>query len=241
MRLLLFVILTSSVFALAAQAPCDEFSKQWLQAVDNSNFTKPYTEQALAITHDGILHNTSQKMDEYKNALLSQIGTIRKNEIITCATASQTINYEISKIETKANKEYAILSIWNEGLKEFEMISPIAPTASELDNLNNRRSEWIKLCNKHNARKLVENLYESEAIYYNHRPVDIGIDEISERYSYMNRESYSLHLDPIGVLQVSDHLIYEIGQCSGSYTGKYMLIWRKKPTGEWKILFDSNI
>ena len=131
--------------------------------------------------------------------------------------------------------------IWRQGVKEFEIIVANDDIKFDQKEIDQRRKEWMELCNQHNAYNLVSNLYEPEAIYYNHRPVDIGTDKIARTYSYMDRETYSLNLTPIIVHPVANTLVYEIGQCSGSYGGKYMLIWRKNSEGVWQILFDSNI
>ena len=62
--------------------------------------------------------------------------------------------------------------------------------------LKKARKKWVKLCNKHKARNLVEELYTKDAIYYNRGRVLRGHDLISQEYSYMNNPSYSLQLNP---------------------------------------------
>jgi hypothetical protein len=57
----------------------------------------------------------------------------------------------------------------------------------------------------------------------------------------MEREQYHLTLTPIFIEPVSATMVYEIGQCSGSYGGKYILIWQREQDGKWRILLDSNI
>lgn len=126
--------------------------------------------------------------------------------------------------------------------RELEFIARAAPTDSTIQQaIDKRRAEWIRLCNAHNAAELVKELYSANAMYYNHKPLVIGHDAIIEDYQYMNEEKYSLTLTPIAVELVTNRLAYEIGQCSGSYGGKYMLVWQKDKTGQWSIVMDSNI
>jgi hypothetical protein len=78
-------------------------------------------------------------------------------------------------------------------------------------------------------------------MYYNHKPIVQGTENLIQEYGYMNRESYSLQLDPKKSVIVNANFVFEIGQCSGSYGGKYVLIWKKEADGNWRIYIDSNI
>ena len=84
-------------------------------------------------------------------------------------------------------------------------------------------------------------MYSENTLYYNHKPLVVGRELLIEEYSYMNRENYQLTLNPIVVDQVNDKLVFEIGQCKGSYGGKYIIIWRKEESGKWEVFIDSNI
>jgi hypothetical protein len=55
----------------------------------------------------------------------------------------------------------------------------------------------------------------------------------------MNNPTYQLTLTPIAVEAAGKDIAFEIGQCSGSYGGKYILVWQKIGNN-WKVLFDSN-
>jgi ketosteroid isomerase-like protein len=57
----------------------------------------------------------------------------------------------------------------------------------------------------------------------------------------MSNESYQLTLNPITIETVNPETVFEIGQCEGSYNGKYILIWKKQTDGQWRIWVDSNI
>lgn len=155
-------------------------------------------------------------------------------------------HYEIGGFTTasqQAFKHLLILKQQGDTLRrELEFIAKSTPVdTSILTTIDQRRAEWMALCNAHNAAQLVKNLYRTDAMYYNHKPLLIGHVAIAQDYGYMNREQYSLKLTPIIVEPVNDQLVYEIGQCSGSYGGKYMLIWKKDAAGQWSLLMDSNI
>ena len=99
----------------------------------------------------------------------------------------------------------------------------------------------MKLCNQHDARNLVTEMYSEATIYYHRGRIINDQNALSEAYSYMNSPNYQLRLDPIVIEKVTDTVVFEIGQCSGSYGGKYILVWSRDKQGEWKIALDSNL
>jgi ketosteroid isomerase-like protein len=99
----------------------------------------------------------------------------------------------------------------------------------------------MELCNANNAKALVTQLYSNNTIYFNHKPIVKGTADLIKEYSYMNNKNYHLNLQPLIVKVVNARFAFEIGQCSGGYNGKYILIWKKHADGNWKIFIDSNI
>jgi ketosteroid isomerase-like protein len=126
-------------------------------------------------------------------------------------------------------------------MRKLEFFSKANKTPVNLNEIESARNDWMQLCNQHNAIELIRKAYTSDAIYYSHKPLIIGTDAITKEYSYMNQPNYSLHLDPIVIEPVNDHIVFEIGQCSGSYNGNYVLVWKKQKDGSWQVFFDSNI
>ena len=153
------------------------------------------------------------------------------------ANENRAISYSINQYQN----DFKSISILEKNKLVFEFISSANSQNIDLEKIKERRKEWIMLCNKHNAQGLVEELYSSDAIYYNHKPVIRGHASIIADYAYMNNPEYSLHLEPLTIVPVNDHMVFEIGQCSGSYKGKYILVWKKEKDGEWRIFMDSNI
>ncbi len=154
--------------------------------------------------------------------------------------------YEIGHFTNARQEEFKHLLILKQQgdtlRREMEFIAlASAVDSSALLAFEERRDEWMELCNAHNAEKLVTSLYTPNALYYNHKPLITGHEAIARDYQYMNQKSYSLQLSPIHVELVSDRVAFEIGQCSGSYGGKYIFVWQKDGEGNWSILVDSNI
>ena len=107
--------------------------------------------------------------------------------------------------------------------------------------INKRRAEWIERCNEHDASVLVDEVYAAVPLYYNHKPMIADKEALKEEYGYMNNPEYSLHLNPLHVEKVNSEMIFEIGQCSRSYNGKYILVWKKGENERWSVWIDSNI
>ncbi|MCW5516370.1 nuclear transport factor 2 family protein [Muriicola sp. Z0-33] len=233
---------------LPAQSTDNSPNLKWKKWVNSALDSLPhlYTENAYKIASDGtIIQGKAALLDHYKKQEF-QIEEIRTKIRIT-AVLNTTIQYEIGGFSTTDKADYSHLIIWRKGdgvlKRELEMIvkgSADVPT-SALNEIEKRREEWIRLCQLHKAEDLVNALYSEHTLYYNHRPMIIGRNAVIQEYQYMNNPNYNLHLTPIEIKLVSPNIAYEIGQCSGSYPGNYVLIWHKALDGEWRILMDSNI
>lgn len=157
------------------------------------------------------------------------------------ANGTGTIFYQVAEFSGLHEQIYASLQIVEGDKVVFEWLEKKEELKVNFTKIDERRAEWIKYCNLHNARNLVENLYSEKAIYFNHKPLIVGREAIIEDYRYMNNPTYNLHLAPLHLHVISDQIIFEIGQCSGSYNGKYVLVWEKEADGQWWIAMDSNI
>ncbi len=154
--------------------------------------------------------------------------------------------YEISTIREDDDSYLDQLLIWKKenGTRKrvLEFVAPADEWNPEnKEVIDQARKNWIFLCNQHNAKALVEEMYAPNAIYYNHKPAIIGHEAISKEYQYMNNPDYKLSLSPIHLELVNERLAFEIGQCSGSYGGKYIIAWQKSEEGKWRVLMDSNL
>lgn len=203
-----------------------------------------YAENSIRILESGEVLNGR---DQIKDSILK--GTLRlqsvKRDTLLLAHKGRAIEYEISENIYGKDEKEKILTIWQtkdqERKRVFEFVSKME--ASKLDHLalNERRKQWMILCNKHNAKNLIDDLYSENTLYYNHKPIVKGRAQLTQEYGYMNNEKYNLALAPEIVDKVNENIIFELGQCSGSYGGKYIIIWRKEEDGAWRIFIDSNI
>lgn len=223
-----------------------DFNEQWRQKINSGaqDLGKLYTENAVKVHLDGKLLEGQDKIQEYYNAHPHQIKSISSIKSIT-AVLDSTIVYEIGRFTTSDQKEFSHLILWREEngmlLRELELVASIEKIEDLEAKMDKQRADWMTLCNAHNAKDLVTKLYTENALYYNHRPMIIGQEAIIGEYGYMNNPDYQLTLSPMVFESVNESLAFEIGQCSGSYPGNYVLVWQKNISGEWRIFFDSNI
>lgn len=217
---------------------------EWMHLVnaDSDSLAQLYTKDAIQISELGeVTAGAVAIVDNHRKGgyRIDSIKTIKQ------VKANPDKAYELGRFWTSTGQEYKHLIIWDigEGKKlrelEFVLASEISP--SYIDDIKKRREDWIQLCNEHDATTLVVQLYTKNAVYYNHRPPIIGWEDISQEYRYMNDENYTLFLEPIILEAVNETLAFEIGQCSGTYNGKYVLVWQKNEEGVWRVLMDSNI
>lgn len=209
---------------------------------DNSS---EYTSQAVAIVSADTILNGADAISTYfesngrKYKAVEQIFQVDANE-------ARGLSYAINQLTLLNNTVEKQLVIWKEvegkQQKEFEYWqSSSLQTALDTIVISNRRARWMELCNSHQVAELVNDLYSKNTMYFNHRPLVRGREALINEYGYMNYEKYSLRLNPLIVEVVNDSTVFEIGQCQGSYGGKYILIWKKDEDGEWRIFIDSNI
>jgi len=187
-----------------------------------------FKESSIFMSEKGILSNK-----EYKDYTSWSLYT-------TVANKTENIDYSI--YESKFNK-YILISEDKDSIPTIllEYIGKKGQTKKEsLDKIEQTRNAWVETCNNHQVNELIENFYTAPPNYYNHKPMVTDQDSLFEVYRYMENEDYNLSLRPLHLEQVNENLVFEIGQCVGSYKGKYVLVWQKQPDGEWKIHLDSN-
>lgn len=203
------------------------------------------TNSVKIISPDNIIDNSNQ-IANYYSAQKGKIQSI--NSLFSVeANNKRKINYELISYKTDNRKEFIGIVIWKiengKIIREFEFTKESNLDSKKFDttNIDERRKLWIQFCNENNSKNLVEELYSNNTIYYNHKPLIKGRDDLIKEYSYMNNKNYHLQLHPLILKAVNSNLVFEIGQCTGSYDGKYILVWEKNFDGKWKIIIDSNI
>lgn len=159
-------------------------------------------------------------------------------------SANPEFDYKITEFKTKNGAMFRSFSI-DEKSQAVRLFEFSASYTSELEMdtsiFQQRRADWMRYCNGHEVTALVENVYAKDALYFNHKPLVIGRNSIINEYQYMNNPSYQLSLNPICLVPFNRNWVVEIGQCTGGYNGKYVLIWNQEADGQWNIYIDSNI
>lgn len=203
----------------------------WVAAINNNNtntLEKIYAINAVkVISADSIIDSSSQIANYY---------AIHKNKITSIeslfsveADIDRRINYELIRYKTENLTEYIQIVIWRledeKVIRVFEFTESSSLGAIRVDTkeITVRRKLWIELCNANNSENLVKQLYSPNTIYFNHKPIVKGIDDLIKEYDYMNNKDYTLNLQPLKLEVVNSDFAFEIGQCHGSYNGKYIL------------------
>lgn len=219
-------------------------NQQWMQAVntkDLETLKSLYTQTIYGLSTNGIEFSSR---DTLLHIVKNNAFVVKDVQTIKRIAASANFDYEIGSFKNVNDQLMKCLLIWDKSneteQRALEFIAATDSTKVDLTEITKRRNQWMDLCNAHNAEHLIKTLYTSNTMYYNHRPMVVGNDNLIPIYSYMNNENYSLSLKPIIIEPVSQTLAFEIGQCEGSYNGKYILIWQKTAEG-WQVLFDANI
>lgn len=240
---------TNSEMEIVQSQKTSSYITGWVNAINDNNIPnieKMYASNAIKVISGDSILNSSKSIAAYYGIQKSKITSIESLFNVE-ANKNRRINYEVIRYKTEDLKEYTQLLIWRfEGqkvIREFEFTEERSSESKKVStsDIAERRKLWMELCNENNAEKLVQQLYSSNTIYFNHKPIIRGIEDVIKEYAYMNNANYSLHLQPMKLEVVNANLAYEIGQCSGSYNGKYMLVWKKESNGIWKIYMDSNI
>lgn len=223
----------------------------WKNALNtrDSVLMKLYTQDAIkVVSNDSIWTGSAGIYEHYRSQ--PEI-----NYVITPYTIDANkyrgITYEINIYKPKDAPIMVQLVIYemkrDQKLRVFEyeaarpILNPESVPEDIREQLRERREQWMAYCNAHQVNELVNDLYSEHTMYFNHRPLVKGRAALIQEYGYMNNEQYELTLMPRRLTYVNDSTVFEIGQCKGSYNGKYILIWKKEEDGQWRIFIDSNV
>lgn len=203
-----------------------------------------YLPKALLVSSAGEIYDTEWKRKDFYRNLKTSIGNIKSISTIKRIDVTPELIYEIGFFESSKNIKFKHLIIWKKiggvFLRGIEMISESDNETTDMTGIQTARNHWMDYCNHHKIKDLVTNEYFENAVYYNNGRVTIGVGDIEKEYRYMTNPSYQLTLTPISLEAVNAGLAFEVGQCSGSYGGKYILVWGKRNGFSWKVVFDSN-
>ncbi|WP_298508999.1 hypothetical protein [uncultured Kordia sp.] len=219
----------------------------WKNAINSYNrnaLRNTYETNAVKIiSADNILTSTSEIANYYgiQKDKITSVESLFSVE----ANKKRGITYEIVRYTLDNQTAHIQIVIWKtkdeKVIREFEFTETYTAAEVNSSEIAKRRKLWMELCNAHNAENLVKQLYSKNTMYFNHKPLIQGTEALTKEYNYMNNENYSLQLDPLKLAIVNANFAFEIGQCSGGYGGKYILVWKKEADGNWYVYIDSNI
>lgn len=220
---------------------------KWTKIINDSTaaLEKLYSEEAILLFPDGTYKEGNEEIATHYRAQGFKVKNLETEFTISTGPGGDH-TYDTGEFTTEDGKTYDylwILGVEGESLKrQLEFLAEASPVVQVPDEeLRRQRDRWMELCNNHQVSQLVTEMYRENGVYYNHKPLIVGQPLITEEYGYMQDPNYRLELRPLHLNSVSEELVIEIGQASGSYNGNYLLVWQKDSTGTWKILFDSNI
>jgi ketosteroid isomerase-like protein len=203
-----------------------------------------YTQDAVSILPDGTILSKDDNIAERWKQITTGIPPGKLNRASVVARENE-YHYTITTLLTADDRRYVELVVWDQrgGIprRALEFIAPYEAHSFHLEEINAARIRWMEYCNAHEVAQLIENCYTENTLYYNHRPLLQGREALVAEYAYMKNPEYQLTLTPIYVEEVSDTLALEVGQCSGSYGGKYFLVWKKQEYGVWQVFLDGNL
>ena len=212
----------------------------------SAEWSNLYTEDAIKVFPNLRIINGLDSMASYYYESPQTIDTIYTQHQIV-AHNEKSITYEIGGYQSNG-QHFKHLLIWYPAQVQPKRAFEFIARAQEMDFEENvkevlasRRMEWEKRCNAHDIENLVKALYTNPPLYYNHRPLVTDQEELIKVYRYMADPKYSLYLEPLAIEIVNPNLVFEIGQCSGSYGGKYIFIWQLDQDGQWRVLLDGNL
>lgn len=221
----------------------------WMNALnskDISSIESSYATDAIKIISPDSIFNSASEIANYHSLQKDKITAIESLFSVE-ANKARGIHYELLRYKNDKLRENIEIVIWKrkgqKRLREFEFTQQYTLEAADIDttDIAERRKLWLELCNSNNAENLVRQLYSANTMYFNHKPIVKGTENLIKEYGYMNDKNYTLDLHPKRLEVVNADFAFEIGQCSGSYNGKYILIWKKQANGNWEIYIDSNI
>ncbi len=223
------------------------YSNEHWKNTFNNNVEALYTQYdkyAKIITKNEVLEKEKNRRDYYID-LKNRYGEISKYNLLTSEKEQGGYTYKINSLETLNGNELLQLYITKDKDGFTQRVIELNFEKGKTDKrqlkaVSKARKKWINICNSHKPNELVKTMYHNNAKYYNKGRLLVSHKQLIDEYKYMSNPKYSLNLIPIHVIPVNKDIVYEIGQCSGSYKGKYVLVWKKDEKGNWKVIFDSN-
>jgi ketosteroid isomerase-like protein len=244
-------LVTSMVTVKPATSPIstlallDQENQAWLnhynQAQDVSAF---YLDRALLFAEKSAPIQGNTLIAGYFTQMQKSVSKFKSIHPYKRFTETENLIYESGYLTTDNQETFSYLTVWNNKngawKRELEAIARKTANDNSSELVNAAREKWMQLCNAHAPAQLIEQVYASDAYYYNRGRLLKGWEQITGEYKYMNDPAYQLTLTPKAIQLVQPDMVYEIGKCSGSYGGHYVIRWQKQEAGDWRVTLDTN-
>ena len=138
-------------------------NQKWMQAINNKDIellSTLYSENAMVLSNKGVdLANRAEILE-----LVPKVDFIVKSVSTTKRIkANDHYDYEIGSFVNKDDGLAKHLIIWktsnNLDIRELEFIVETDQSKVNLEEINKQRANWMTLCNAHDAKSLIENVY----------------------------------------------------------------------------------
>ena len=240
MRRLIVVIAWIVSYAVSGQSS-ESIQESYMDNLNESNVLKEFYLSDAGLFLNGQFH---QGHEAISKALLDYKATFKKRweyESSDIVKLRKGENFELGVYRSGKTELQSIIG-WKEEngwKKEIEIIFESEKIREDgLSKVDSMRTKWVNLSNSHNPKGITEQVCSESAIYFNQGKTWVGA-EINNAYSYMNDQSWSITLESIKTVQVSDDVILDIGIYRSGGRGLYVLVWGKEPEG-WRVLLDFN-
>lgn len=250
----LYVFLTSLFFfsCLSASNQKSKFQADWdvwLSAFNNSD-TTGITEQYLSksailinnelVQSDSILGSFLLKNLKTDNFKISQKLTLKIFE----HDSARFMETGYFVMNNENPRKIYFITAWlkknNAWKREVDIFYSASENEIDTTVFSDRKRDWVRFSNAHDAAQLINNLYHTDAFYLSKGRLDRGTEAITARYRYMDKPTWTVDLKSSAIIPVSDTIVYEIGRwVTKSKSGYFLIVWQYR-AASWKILIDFN-
>ncbi len=247
-KLLLFFFLLNVLNCKTSQelsSPLSIQNQHWRTSFDSGLLLDAYYTETAGLFINDKMYQGRSAINSVMTKLKGEINGIRFIGPIKQVEHDSLHFFDIGLFEDKNKKNHAYLIAWNRingtWQKELEVINAFDKNTKlpEME-IAEARQLWEKLSNSHDHKALIQEVYTSDAIYFNRGKIDEGTEAITKRYAYMANPNWQITLTPIQLLAVQEGLIYEVGKYKSNGLGHYVIIWTKTADNKWKARFDFN-
>lgn len=245
--IIVFSFCLGAMVNLPAQELSDSLAKQnvdlggtdFLQYYDDV-----YTEGFVWLIEDKMYVGKEEWTDGFY-AYALYIDPTEKGILVDSTVDKAGNQLRIMKVDRENRPSYYILRAWKAFGEEKKIELEILMTEAAFEKkglkaVKKMRKRWERFSNLKQPEALLYQVYAEDAWYVNGGKVIQGQSTIAKRYSYMKQSNWSISLNALGLVQVDEATVLEIGEYYSNGPGNYVLLWKKDPEKGWLVQLDFN-